>query len=394
MGAKSDGKADKNRLRLVLWPYVHFGERAWGHPKSGGRKAATHMEAISMKTLLITATALSMSGAAFAYQTAPTPQTTNPSVFQSTPPLGTATQERAAKDQQQMQRQMQGQEHAVEQHHADHDYSQTPQTSQPNIYQSTPPLGTASQERAWLDARQQFVQNWGADQRRLAEQHWTYYPTHWTAQQRTTYQQMMNMPATSWTPEQRALYSEHMRTLPPSWTEADRLAYQERISPIHTPWMMSTQTAYSHPALTQRPSDWTEEQWTSYQRQQEWAGMGGPYEEVYGDGSINLTPRPATANYPPCTPGPGDDRCIQLYEPGVRTQLSQWNQPTGGLSGSAQVGMGGPYEDAYTAGHTSVTYDGVGGPDETRTGYPPCQPGPGDDRCIQLYERGVTGRDN
>lgn len=37
---------------------------------------------------------------------------------------------------------------------------------------------------------------------------------------------------------------------------------------------------------------------------------------------------------------------------------------------------------------------GMGGPDEALTGYPPCRPGRGDDRCIQLYERGVTGRDN
>jgi len=32
------------------------------------------------------------------------------------------------------------------------------------------------------------------------------------------------------------------------------------------------------------------------------------------------------------------------------------------------------------------------GPREMRRHYPPCRPGPGDDRCIQLYERGVTGR--
>jgi len=26
----------------------------------------------------------------------------------------------------------------------------------------------------------------------------------------------------------------------------------------------------------------------------------------------------AATDYPPCSPGPGDDRCIQLYERGVR----------------------------------------------------------------------------
>ena len=158
--------------------------------------------------------------------------------------------------------------------------------------------------------------------------------------------------------------------------------------------------------------------------------MGGPAEE----GAVttaSLTPRPATTNYAPCEPGPGDDRCIQLYEPGVRAQLASWNAPTGGLADhSATTAMGGPYEpvqdhaDASAAAgmgvsqdmamskdevveswsgdagqteiaaHDSSAYQGVGGPTEMQTGYPPCEPGAGDDRCIQLYERGVTGAGN
>jgi len=39
------------------------------------------------------------------------------------------------------------------------------------------------------------------------------------------------------------------------------------------------------------------------------------------------------------------------------------------------------------------SYQGMGGP-IAETGYPPCAPGPGDDRCIQLYEPGVTGAGN
>ncbi|HEX8217127.1 MAG TPA: hypothetical protein VF577_06660, partial [Allosphingosinicella sp.] len=34
----------------------------------------------------------------------------------------------------------------------------------------------------------------------------------------------------------------------------------------------------------------------------------------------------------------------------------------------------------------------MGGPIEEPQGYPACQPGRGDDNCIQLYERGVSGR--
>ena len=157
-------------------------------------------------------------------------------------------------------------------------------------------------------------------------------------------------------------------------------------------------------------------------------GMGGPIETT----TASLTPRPAAQNYPPCDPGPGDDSCIQLYERGVRAQLASWNAPTGGLAdGSATTAMGGPYEpvdghaDASATGvagadtamngdgvtdpsvgetqepaiatagtDVGTEYEGVGGPVVSQSGYPPCEPGPGDDRCIQLYERGVTGAGN
>ena len=65
------------------------------------------------------------------------------------------------------------------------------------------------------------------------------------------------------------------------------------------------------------------------------AGVGGPYEPVAT--AAEMTPRPAAQNYPACRPGPGDDRCIQLYEPGVQAELASWNQPTGGFAGSGET---------------------------------------------------------
>jgi hypothetical protein len=91
--------------------------------------------------------------------------------------------------------------------------------------------------------------------------------------------------------------------------------------------------------------------------------IGGPLEDAT-TGDINmaaadLATRPATQNYPPCRPGPGDDNCIQLYEPGVQTALASWNRPTGGLAGETQAAMGGPYEpvDEATA-ETAMNGDG------------------------------------
>lgn len=83
-------------------------------------------------------------------------------------------------------------------------------------------------------------------------------------------------------------------------------------------------------------------------------GVGGP-EEAVQVASADLAPRPAEANYPACRPGPGDDHCIQLYEPGVRQQLASWNQPTGGFAdGTTQTAMGGPYEPVESAAATGA----------------------------------------
>jgi hypothetical protein len=167
--------------------------------------------------------------------------------------------------------------------------------------------------------------------------------------------------------------------------------------------------------------------------------------------SADLTPRPAATNYPACHPGPGDDDCIQLYERGVRTALASWDRPTGGFASEqaqAMAANSSPSDDAtevasadtdegiMPAPGTGTTaagagdevmaanaadtgtevaanapgydpnspYQGVGGPDEAltgdeaasatmQTGYPPCSRTV-TDRCIQLYERGVTGEGN
>jgi hypothetical protein len=87
------------------------------------------------------------------------------------------------------------------------------------------------------------------------------------------------------------------------------------------------------------------------------AGVGGPLETA----ALDLAARPAAQNYPPCRPGPGDDNCIQLYEPGVRTALAAWNRPTGGLiDGEATVAMGGPYEPVDQGdSETAMAGDGV-----------------------------------
>lgn len=74
--------------------------------------------------------------------------------------------------------------------------------------------------------------------------------------------------------------------------------------------------------------------------------------------SADLATRPASQNYPACEPGPGDDSCIQLYEPGVRTALAGWSAPTGGLSDGNAVAMGGPLES--DSGYVAADVDTAG----------------------------------
>ena len=75
-------------------------------------------------------------------------------------------------------------------------------------------------------------------------------------------------------------------------------------------------------------------------------GMGGPLE------TAAATPQPSTGTYPACDPGPGDDRCIQLYEPGVRAALASWT----GVS-DKQIAMGGPFEPAAAGNKEHADHD-------------------------------------
>jgi hypothetical protein len=52
----------------------------------------------------------------------------------------------------------------------------------------------------------------------------------------------------------------------------------------------------------------------------------------------------AAITYPPCRPGPGDDRCIQLYERGVRGAYASWLREHEGEGERSEVAMGGPME--------------------------------------------------
>ena len=133
----------------------------------------------------------------------------------------------------------------------------------------------------------------------------------------------------------------------------------------------------------------------------------------------------AQGDYPACS-ATITDRCIQLYEPGVATPANlalndrlgdgtmmaeadmvdddvyadagyaepgyveseyAYAEPVAdeyAYSGYDNSAMGGPYEPVWSREYVSGNW-----PAATTGEYDACDPHPADDRCIQLYERGV-----
>jgi hypothetical protein len=289
------------------------------------------LEALTMRLTLLAATALTMAGSALAYQTYETD--VDPATTTTTETMTTTTTTAAV-------------------------------PIDPNAA-LTPP------------------HTWTAEQRALWDQHMAALPDTWTADQRATFEAMMALPPASWSPEQRSLYEQHIASLPSTWTPEQRTLYEQQVASLRTPWagtqQMATVDSSTYPTTTTTT--------VAQPDMSTFAGMGGPYEEVYGAGGVSLTPRPADRNFPPCRPGPGDDNCIQLYEPGVREYLASWDRPTGGLQGS-ETAMGGPYEpvDQSSQATTSTSTTGTTTADPVDTQSPTVP----DDATRQTDPAGTT----
>lgn len=241
-----------------------------------------------------------------------------------------------------------GQDHDAHAHHHHHPADTAAVAADPNVI-VRPPAG------------------WSEPQLVLFREHMVYLPESWTAEQRANYRAQLGLPPIRWTPEQRLLYQQHMANLPPAWSAEQRAMYRSQIAGMQAPWTAGHEgmggpdgddrttaepvgTGPANDAVdtqgagiirdNQRGRDMdaplideagetgepmaAAERWSAhadarpYADMRDWAGMGGPYEAVYGDGAVSLEQRPASEYYPPCNPNPSDDNCIQLYEQGVR----------------------------------------------------------------------------
>lgn len=67
--------------------------------------------------------------------------------------------------------------------------------------------------------------------------------------------------------------------------------------------------------------------------------------ELAPAGPVAAEQAAAAVTYRPCRPGAGDDRCIQLYERGVRASYARWLRDRGVAEPRTQVAaVGGPAE--------------------------------------------------
>jgi hypothetical protein len=80
--------------------------------------------------------------------------------------------------------------------------------------------------------------------------------------------------------------------------------------------------------------------------------IGAAYPDIAAEhGPATANPLEATVGpvtYRPCRPGAGDDRCIQLYERGVRASYARWLRERRGEQ-LAQAAVGGPDTPAHRA---------------------------------------------
>ena len=78
-------------------------------------------------------------------------------------------------------------------------------------------------------------------------------------------------------------------------------------------------------------------------------GAAYPETKPAGHGPAAAAPESAAVTYRPCRPGPGDDRCIQLYERGVPASYARWLRGRGHGPAPTQVAaVGGPVESGHS----------------------------------------------
>jgi hypothetical protein len=228
------------------------------------------MEA-NMKIFLVAATALAMTGSAFAYQTYST-HPTHPTTTTTTAP-GVAV------------------------------------SIDPNMALVAPAGLTAEQRELWDE--------------------WMSFHPGWTAEQRAEFAAMMALPPAQWTAEQRALFAEHLNHIPPGWSADQRAEFAAMVDPVRTPWMAATQTAqvdqYAVPVTTaaMAPASPAVIQPSNANPEEDARGISVISDVAYVPPGYNGLPATAVGgpiegddeSYPPCT-AERTDNCTQTYEVG------------------------------------------------------------------------------
>jgi hypothetical protein len=98
---------------------------------------------------------------------------------------------------------------------------------------------------------------------------------------------------------------------------------------------------------------------------------------------VAATAGPVT--YRPCRPGAGDDRCIQLYERGVRASYARWLRERRGEQ-LAQAAVGGPDTPAHRARRHPPSRNRSAGPVAHHSGQMRCHEPPADREAPRAHD--------
>ena len=218
---------------------------------------------------------------------------------------------------------------------------------------------------------------WTAEQSALWEEQMAYHPG-WTAEQVAAFEAMMALPPANWTAEQRALYEAHLAHIPTAWTAEQRAIFEQQVAEMRTPWMSAAQTAQTEPlpATTDTtttttttyaaatPASGPVVQPSNANPEHDARGIAVISDPAYvppgynGIGGAMGGPSEGDdETYPPCT-RERTDNCTQTYERGVRLESSS--------TPSTSSSVGGPYEpvsdtstshSSHSTTPSSGTYD-------------------------------------
>ena len=198
----------------------------------------------------------------------------------------------------------------------------------------TVPASWTPEQRALWEEQMDYHPGWTAEQRAMFDAMMAVPPASWTPEQRALYQQHLAHIPPTWTEAQRATFAQQVVDVRAPW--------------IHVGHSAATTTTTTT-TLAMAPASGTVVQPSNANPEHDARGIAVISDPAFVPAGYNGIPGRAMggpaegddAGYPACT-ATVTDNCIQLYERGVRDALASYTG-SGGLQPTSLSPVGGPY---------------------------------------------------